>query len=269
MRLDIPPVNAEKILSALASGSIRLVDLTQPLDEDTPLIRLPPKLPQMPHMKVHTGARYSDTPAAGPPEQPDAWNWMTLGEHTGTHFDAPIHWYTGRGGLDVASVPLGQLVAPAVVLDVTQKVAADSDYLVSIEDVRQFEARVCPLPEAGWLLVRTGWGSRAHDEELFLNYNEGAPSWPGLEPACAEWLANQTSVIGVGVETVSTDAGRAPTFEPMAPAHHYLHGAGKYGLTQLANMQLLTEKNVVLVVAPLRLVGGTGSPARVIALIDA
>lgn len=261
-------MNVEKLLLALGSGSIRLVDLTQPLSEDTPIIRLPPKFRQMPHMEVHIGATYSDEPVDGPPAQPDAWNWMTLGEHTGTHFDAPIHWYTGRGGLDVGKVPLEHLVGPAVVLDVTGKVAADHDYLASIEDVREFEARTCPLPEAGWLLVRTGWGSRAHDEELFLNYQQGAPSWPGLTPDCAEWLANESPVIGVGVETVSTDAGRSPTFEPMAPAHYYLHGAGKYGLTQLANLELLPEKDVLLVVAPLRLVGGTGSPARVIALID-
>jgi kynurenine formamidase len=263
----VPAVSAtvEQILSALSAGSVRVIDLTQPLSEDTPIIRLPPQLPQMPHMKVHVGASYGAQPTEDPATQPDAWNWMTLGEHTGTHFDAPIHWYTGRHGLDVASVPLTQLVGPAVVLDVTTKVATDPDYLLTIEDVREFERRTGPLPEGGWLLVRTGWGSRAHDEELFLNHQR----WPGVTSECAEWLANQTALIGVGTETVSTDAGCSPSLEPMAPAHYYLHGAGKHGLTQLANLELLPERNVLLVVAPLRLVGGTGSPARVVALVDA
>jgi kynurenine formamidase len=255
----------EQILSALSAGSLQVIDLTQPLSEDTPIIRLPPQLPQMPHMEVHVGASYGGQPADGPVTQPDAWNWMTLGEHTGTHFDAPIHWYTGRDGPDVASVPLSQLVGPAVVVDVSAKVASDPDYLLTIEDVQECERRTGPLPEGGWLLVRTGWGSRAHDEDLFLN----GQSWPGVAVDCAEWLARETPVVGVGTETVSTDAGRSPGLNPMAPAHYYLHGAGKHGLTQLANLELLPEKNVLLVVAPLRLVGGTGSPARVIAFVDA
>src|SRR5690606_21308101 len=125
-----------------------------------------------------------------------------------------------------------------------------------------------PLPEGGWLLYRTGWDARSHSQEEFLNADEDGPHTPGVSPQCAEWLAEEAPVIGIGVETVGTDAGAAPGFEPMFPCHALMHGAGKYGLTQLQNLALLPPTGAVLVVSPLRIVGGSGSPARVLALVE-
>jgi len=241
----------------------RVVDLTQPLSEATPVIQLPEPFANTPPLSRRTLSRYDD---AGPGW---AWDVLELGEHTGTHFDAPIHWVTGRDGADVASVPPGHLVAPAALLDRSAEAAADPDDLVTVEVIRAWEAEHGPLPAGGWLLVRTGWDARAQDAAAFLNVQGGRPRTPGFDVACARWLAEEAPVVGVGVETVGTDAGAAGGFDPPFPVHHFVLGAGKYGLTQLANLAELPPIGALLVVAPLKLVRGTGSPARVLALVPA
>src|SRR4051795_1503770 len=249
------------VVAALASGGVHVVDLTQPLSERTPVIKLPPPFANTPGLSRTEISRYDDR---GP-----AWAWSTLeiGEHVGTHFDAPIHWISGRDGEDVASVPAAKLVGPAVVIDRSEQAAADPDYLLTVDDVRAFEAEHGPLPDGGWLLLRTGWDARAHDEAAFLNAGDGMPRTPGPDAECARWLAQETPIVGIGVETVGTDAGGAAAFDPPFPVHNYFLGAGKYGLTQLANLAELPPTGAVLVAAPLKLVDGTGSPTRVLALV--
>jgi kynurenine formamidase len=247
------------LVDALARGAVRVVDLTQPLSERTPVLQLPPPFVNTPGLSRRELSRYDDR---GP-----AWAWSVLevGEHVGTHFDAPIHWITGRDGEDVASVAPERLVGPAVVIDRSAEAAEDADDLLTVEHVRAFEAEHGPLPEGGWLLLRTGWDARAGDQEAFLN--EGRT--PGPDAECARWLAQETPIVGIGVETVGTDAGAAHGFEPPFPVHAHFLGAGKYGITQLANLAELPPTGAVVVVAPLKLVDGTGSPARVLALVPA
>jgi kynurenine formamidase len=247
----------DQLIDALASGSVRVVDLTQPLSERTPVLQLPEPFANTPGLSRRPLSRYDD---AGP-----AWAWdvLELGEHVGTHFDAPIHWITGRDGEDVASAPPGRLVGPAAVIDRSAEAAADPDDLLTVDHVQAFEAEHGPLPAGGWLFLRTGWDARADDEARFLNGGRT----PGPDAACARWLAESSPVVGFGVETVGTDAGAAHGFDPPFPVHHHLLGAGKYGVTQLANLAQLPPTGAVVVVAPLRLVGGTGSPARVLALV--
>ncbi len=249
------------LVEALAGGAVEVVDLTQPLNERTPVLRLPEEFEQTPGLKVHEISRYDDRGPAW------AWNWLEIGEHVGTHFDAPVHWVTGRDGLDVSQVPPRHLVAPAVVIDRSAESAEDPDYLLTVEDVRAFESEHGPLPEGGWLLLRTGWDERAHDAELFLNAVSGQPRSPGFDAECGRWLAEESPFVGVGVETVGIDAGAAGGFDPPFPVHYYLLGAGKYGVTQLANLASLPPTGALLVVAPLKLTGGTGSPVRALALV--
>lgn len=252
------PVLAD-LAGALASGAVRVVDLTQPLSERTPVLRLPEPFADTPPLTRRTLSRYDD---AGP-----AWAWdvLELGEHTGTHFDAPVHWVTGRDGEDVASAQPRRLVAPAVVIDRSREAAADPDDLLTREHVDAFVAEHGPLPDGGWLLLRTGWDARAHDAEAFLNGGRT----PGIDAGCARFLAEETTLAGYGVETVGTDAGGAHAFDPPFPAHHFLLGAGRYGVTQLANLAELPPTGALLVVAPLKLVDGTGSPCRVLAFAPA
>lgn len=247
--------------AGLASGSIEVVDLTSPLSSETPILELPPEFGQTARFELHEISRYDDR---GP-----AWYWnnFTTGEHTGTHFDAPVHWATGTDE-DVASVPPARLVGPAAVIDCADRVAEDPDFLLEVDDIRAWEDEHGPLPEGGWLLVRSGWAARSSSQEEFLNADEDGSHTPGLSPDCARWVAEESPVIGLGVETVGTDAGAAPTFDPMFPCHSLMHGAGKYGLTQLQNLDLLPPRGAVIVASPLKIVGGSGSPVRVLAFVE-
>jgi kynurenine formamidase len=251
------------LIEALGSGAVTVIDLTQPLSEDTPILQLPPPFANTPGWRLHELSRYDDRGPAW------YWNWFEGGEHVGTHFDAPIHWVTGKDKYDVAEVPPKRLIGPAVVIDKSAEAARDPDYLLEVDVIRAWEAEHGPLPEGGWLLYRTGWDARAHDQRAFLNADETGPHTPGISVECARWLAEDSSVIGIGVETVGTDAGAAHSFDPAFPCHAFMLGVNKYGLTQLANLASLPPTGSVLVAAPLRIVGGSGSPARVLALVPA
>ena len=248
-----------ELAEALRSGSVEVIDLTAPLVETTPILVLPEPFANTSRFRLEQLSRYDER---GP-----GWYWNDIhtGEHTGTHLDAPVHWITGRDKGDVAEIAPGRLVAPAAVLD---KAGADPDYLLQVDDVKAWQAEHGPLPDGGWLLYRTGWDARAGDQDDFLNADETGPHTPGVSVECARWLAEEAPIIGLGVETVGTDAGAAHSFDPPFPCHSFLLGAGKYGLTQLRNLQLLPPTGALLVTAPLPIVGGSGSPTRVLALVE-
>jgi kynurenine formamidase len=250
------------LIDGLASGAIEVIDLTAPLSSDTPIIQLPPEFGQTDRFALEEISRYDER---GP-----AWYWNNFrtGEHTGTHFDAPRHWVTGRDLDDVASVPAGRLIAPAVVLDFSEAASADPDFLLEIEDIRRWEQQHGPLPAGGWLLYRTGWDARSADQSDFLNADDSGPHTPGISAECARWIAEESPVIGLGTETVGTDAGAAHSFDPAFPCHSYLLGSGKYGLTQLQRLGELPPTGAVLIAGPLPIVSGSGSPARVLALVE-
>lgn len=153
-------------------------------------------------------------------------------------------------------------------MEASERVTADPDFLLEIDDVREWTKAHGPLPDGGWLLYRTGWDARSGDQEEFLNADESGPHTPGISAECARWLADETPIIGIGVETVGTDAGAAHGFGPPFPCHSFLLGAGKYGLTQLRNLDRLPPQGAVLIASPLPIVGGSGSPARMPALVE-
>ncbi|HSK24674.1 MAG TPA: cyclase family protein [Egicoccus sp.] len=252
----------QQLVAALGDGSVEVVDLTAPLHGDTPILALPPEFGQTQPFELHEISRYDDR---GP-----AWYWnnITTGEHTGTHFDAPVHWVTGKDGDDVSQVAPARLVGPAVVLDFSTQAAENPDFLLEVDHVRQWIDRHGPLPEHGWLLYRTGWDARADDPHAFANADETGPHTPGMSVECARWLAEETTILGLGVETVGTDAGTAHGFDPPFPCHGFLLGSDKYGLTQLRNLDRLPARGAVVVASPLPIVGGSGSPARVLALVE-
>jgi kynurenine formamidase len=249
------------LIGALADGSVGLVDLTQPLSESTPVIKLPPPFLNTPGLSREEISRYDDR---GP-----AWAWytLTIGEHVGTHLDAPIHWVTGKDGDDVASVAATRLVGPACVIDKTKETEADHGYLLTVDDLSAWESENGEIPAGAWVLFRTGWGSRAQDETAFLNVGEQGPETPGPDVEASRWLAGEREIAGFGVETVGIDAGSAGGMDPPFPLHNFLLGSGKLGLTQLANLEALPITGALLVVSPLKLVGGTGSPSRVFAFV--
>ena len=250
------------LMAAIASGRVEVLDLTAPLSADTPIIQLPPPFANTRRFELTQISHYDEK---GP-----AWYWndIATGEHVGTHFDAPIHWVTGRDKADVSMVPAKQLIAPAAVIDKSRECVENPDFLLQVSDIEEWQREHGPLPKGGWLLYRTGWDSRATDQRRFLNANETGPHTPGISVGCAKWLANEAPIIGVGVETVGTDAGTAHSFEPAFPCHAFILGAGKYGLTQLANLAMLPAQGAMVIAGPLPIVHGSGSPARVLALIE-
>jgi len=254
------------VLSALAeairSATVDVIDLTAPLSSSTPVLKLPEPFGNTVSFTLHEISRYDER---GP-----AWYWndITTGEHTGTHFDAPVHWVTGRDGQDVSQVPLTRLIAPAAVLDLSDRAAADADFLLEVDHIKEWESQHGALPEGGWLLYRTGWDARSHDQDTFLNANETGPHTPGVSVECARWIAQEAPVIGFGVETVGTDAGAAHSFDPPFPCHSSMLGADKYGLTQLQNLALLPPQGAMIIVSPLPITGGSGSPCRALALVE-
>ncbi len=250
------------LLAALASGDAEIVDVTAPLSPQTPILQLPPPFANTIPLSLEKVSEFDeDGPFWG-------WNNIHTGEHTGTHLDAPKHWATGRDGHSVDTIAPSRLIGPAVVLDFSAEATADPDFLLEPDHLDGYVAEHGPLPEGAWLLFRTGWSSRGADPVAFTNADENGPHSPGVSAAGAQWLA-ASGISGFGVETVGIDAGQAGGMQPPFPVHHHLLGADKYGLTQLQNLDRLPRTGALLVVAPLPIVGGTGSPARAFAIVPA
>lgn len=253
-----------QLIEELNDGRLAVVDLTQPLGPDTPVIGLPPIFASSPGVTMQVISRFDDK---GP-----AWYWNTIsmGEHTGTHFDAPVHWITGKDLADNAcdTIPVRRFIGPACVIDVTADVERNHDFLLMPEHVAAWEDKHGRIPAGAWVLLRTGW-SRRTDAASFLNVKDDGPHSPGFHASTSRLLATDRDVLGVGVETVGTDAGQAGGFDPPFPNHGTMHGAGKFGLASLRNLDKLPATGAVVIAAPLKLVGGSGSPLRVLAITPA
>ncbi|MEO8448325.1 MAG: cyclase family protein [Gemmatimonadota bacterium] len=253
-----------QLVAELNAGRISVVDLSQPLGPETPVIGLPPQFGSSPGVTLEVISRFD---AQGP-----AWYWNTIrmGEHTGTHFDAPVHWITGKDLADNTcdAIPARRFIGPACVIDVTGEVAKNPDFLLRPEHILAWEKEHGRIPAGAWVLLRTGWSSRT-DAASFLNVGGDGPHSPGFHQSASELLALDRDVLGVGVETVGTDAGQAGTFELPFPNHATMHGAGKFGLASLRNLDQLPPTGAIVIAAPLKIVGGSGSPLRVLALTPA
>lgn len=250
------------LLTALAAREVEVIDLTTPLSAQTPSLVLPEPFANLDDFSLQQVSAYDEP---GP-----FWKHQNIhtGEHIGTHLDAPVHWITGRDGKDVSQIEPGRLTGRAVVLDFVADVAADPDFLVDVAHLESWQAEHGAFEAGDWLLFRTGWDARGHDKAAFLNTDDTGSHTPGFTAECARWLAERTEISGVGVETVGIDAGRGAELDPPFPMHNFLLGADKYGITSLRNLDRLPTRGALLVVAPLPIVGGTGSPSRVFALID-
>ncbi len=252
----------DTLLDAFGSGEVTIVDLTAPLSPGTPVLQLPPPFANTIPLSLEPVSDFDDD---GP-----FWSWnnISTGEHTGTHLDAPVHWASGRDGLSVDQIPPDRLIGPAVVLDFTAEVDADPDFVLEPHHLDAYVDRHGPLPNGAWLVFRTGWSRFNADAAAFLNADDAGPHSPGVSPAGAQWLA-ASPISGFAVETVGIDAGQAGAMDPPFPVHYYLLGADKYGVTQLQNLDVLPRTGAMVVVSPLPIVGGTGSPARVFAILPA
>ena len=260
-------MNANNVLSdfasALLKGSIKVVDLTAPLGPETPVIYLPPQIGKnTPAVKVHEISHYDQN---GPFW---AWNWLELGEHTGTHFDAPVHWITGKDHSDGSTdrIPVKNFVAPVCVIDRSKEVAKDPDYLLTADSVKEWEREHGRIEAGSWVVLRTDWYKRnGIDGDLPQRRREGSP-FPRANRR-GDRISPDDNIVGWGSETVGTDAGSAGGMDPPFPAHNLVHKANRYGLASLCNLDQLPPKGAILIAAPLKFVDGTGSPVRALALV--
>ena len=248
--------------AALLAGQIKIVDLTHTLDPDFPVIVLPVEFGQCARFRVEEVSRYDDR---GP-----AWYWrnFTCGEHTGTHFDAPIHWISGKDLPDasVDTIPTEAFVRPVCVIDCSAEVARDEDYILTIDTIKGWEQEFGDIPEGSWVLMRTDWSKKSGAD--YLNLREDGAHSPGPDAEAINYLIKERNIIGFGTETVGTDAGQAAHFEPPYPAHYFLHGANRYGLQCLSNLDQLPPTGAILICPPLKIKHGSGSPLRVVAMVS-
>ena len=251
-----------QLAGAIVDGRIRVVDLTVPLESATPTIQLPPPFAPSKAFSLDEISRYDER---GP-----AWYWnnISCGEHTGTHFDAPIHWVTGRDYANNAThnIPVDRFIGPGCVIDVAAQAKADPDFLLTREVVEEWERRNGRISAHAWVLIRTDWSHRTEAKD-FLNAGPDGSHTPGFHPQCVPFLAKERDILGVGVETVGTDAGQAYRFDPMFPCHTIMHGSNRFGLASLTNLDKLPPTGAIVIAPPLKIVNGSGSPLRVLALV--
>jgi kynurenine formamidase/2-keto-3-deoxy-L-rhamnonate aldolase RhmA len=253
-----------RFATALADGSVKVIDLTQTLKPSTAVIQLPPPFAPSDPFRISEISHYDER---GPGWY---WNNLSMGEHTGTHFDAPCHWVTGKDNAHgyTDTIPVQRLVAPAVVIDCSKEAAADEKFVLEPAHIQVWEAKHGRIPAGAWVLMRTDWSKR-DDPGRFLNIKEDGPHSPGPSAASVKFLIEERDVNGWGVEAVGTDHGQAFAFEPAFPAHHLMHGANKFGLASLSNLDKLPPTGALLITPPLKIEKGSGSPLRVLALVPA
>jgi kynurenine formamidase len=182
-------------------------------------------------------------------------------EHFGTHLDAPAHF--AAGGLTADAIPADRLVRPAVVIDVSAKAAHDPDYRVAAADLQQFESGHGAIPEGAIVLIATGWDRFWPDRSRYMGEVNSVKHFPGLSVEAATLLARERKVAGIGIDTASIDYGPSTGFE----AHHVTMAAGVYHIENAANLTQLPPSGFRVVVAPMKIAGGSGGPTRVFALV--
>ncbi len=232
-----------------------IVDLTWPFDEQTLYWPSSPsgfELVQLARGMTPGGYFYAS-------------NLLCSPEHGGTHLDAPIHF--AEHGLTADKIPLRQLIAPAIVIDVASKAAADPDYRLTAEDVRAWEARHGPIAAGTIVLLRTGWGRRyPNRKQYFGDDKPGATDklhFPSYGEEATRLLVGERHVAALGIDTASIDYGQSRDFI----VHRVAMEANVPGFENVANLERLPERGAWVVALPMKIGGGSGGPLRIVALL--
>lgn len=234
---------------------VELVDLTWPFDQRTLYWPNSPsgfELKELAHGDTPGGWFYAANAFCAP-------------EHGGTHLDAPIHFADGRRTAD--QIPLEQLVAPVVVLDVSADAARDPDYRLTAADILAWEAAHGPVAPGTIVLLRTGWGARWPDRKAYFGDDTpGATDnlhFPSYGEEAARLLVNERHVAAIGVDTPSIDYGPSRDF----PVHRVAAAADVPGLENVAHLERLPTRGAWLFALPMKIASGTGGPVRILAAL--
>jgi kynurenine formamidase len=194
-----------------------------------------------------------------------AANVLSTPEHGGTHLDAPIHFAEGRRTAD--EIPVEQLIAPAAVIDVTEKAAADPDYRLTAADVRAWEARNGLVAPGSIVLLRTGWGKRWPNRKEYFGDDTPRDAsklhFPSYGEDAARLLVTERKAGVLGVDTASLDYGPSKDFI----VHQVANGAEVPGLENVANLDRVPATGAWVIALPMKIAGGSGGPVRIVALV--
>lgn len=244
------PESSNDTITALFADSMTIVDLTHAVSADAPYWPGPAQSPFR-HDTIAAHADGSPSMAA-----------YAAPEHFGTHFDAPVHFGAGLASVD--QIPATDLFGPAAIIDVTEKAAADEDYAVTADDVRMWESEHGPIPTGAIVVMRSGWAARwAHGDRYYNADADGRLHFPAFAEDAARFLVEERDVSGIGVDTGSVDPGNAAGF----PVHEIVNGSGRFHLENLADLSALPESGAYLIVAPIKIEGGSGGQVRVFAVV--
>jgi isatin hydrolase len=252
-----------QFLQGLNDGAIGVVDLTHTLGPATPMIKVPEghgKQPPLTSLEPISDYREDGGYSR--------WSTLTTAEHSGTHFDTPSHWFTGgdHPNASTDTISVERFVAPACVIDCTTEVEADEDFILTADHLRAWEETHGEIPAGSWVLLHSGWAKRFNDADKFLNQIDGISHSPGPNPEAVRLMIARDAC-GYGTETIGTDHGNANQFDPVFPAHNLMHGANKFGMSSLNNLDRLPPTGALIVTPPLKIVDGSGSPLRVLAFV--
>jgi kynurenine formamidase len=182
-------------------------------------------------------------------------------EHFGTHLDAPAHF---GGAWTTEKIPVERLVRQAVCINIEAEAGKDEDYRLTQKDILQFEAKSGRIPDGALVLVATGWDRRWPDRGRYMNERDGVKHFPGLSVEAAAFLVRERKVAGIGIDTPSVDYGPSTKYE----THHMTMPENVYHIENAANLTALPAKGFTAVVAPIDIVGGSGGPTRIFALLE-
>jgi kynurenine formamidase len=187
---------------------------------------------------------------------------ISLPEHFGTHLDAPAHFAPRLWTID--QIPPERFFAPLAILDVRSEAKANGDYQVSVEDIAHWEQAHGQISSNAVVVADTGWYARWNSVKDYRNADDkGVMHFPGYSLDAAKFLVEARNVVGLGIDTLSIDYGPSKDF----PVHQYTLSHSLYHLENVANLDHAPAAGAIIVVAPMKLEGGSGSPVRIFALV--
>lgn len=249
-KAEKPDAVLSTTLGQLASGNVRLVDLTHPLNDKSPFWPGDDYQP----FQLRTIATLEKNGVSS--------KAFSMPEHFGTHLDAPCHFEKGQPSVD--EIPDTDLFAPGVVIDIAMQSEADADYRLAVADVTTWEQSHGRIPNRSIVMLRTGWSKFWDSNVRYRNQDPlGKMHFPGFSAEAARWLVKERDIRAIGIDTLSIDHGPSKDFI----VHHVINGAGRYALENVAHLDKLPSRDFFLIVAPIKITSGTGGPTRLFAVL--